>query len=88
MSDRPAPDLKVVTLDCGDIGDIPALMERCAAAIRDGERGDVVMAACVLLQRDGTPILFSWGRDADELRTIGMLQVGANWLAARNSVRG
>jgi hypothetical protein len=75
-------DLKVVKLPTGNLQDIPALIETVAKQTREGEFGKVVAGVCVLLNDDGEPQVFGWG-DADAVRSIGLLTLGAQWLSRK-----
>ena len=68
-------------VDFGNLADIPQKMENMAAELRAGDHGKVCIAVCVILGEGGAPIVCGWGQGADELRTIGLLQLGASWLA-------
>jgi len=35
----------------------------------------------VTLDETGTPTVYGWGRDADDIHAIGLLHLGASWLA-------
>lgn len=76
-------DLKVVKLPTGNLQDIPALIETVAKRTREGEFGTVVAGVCVLLNDAGEPQVFGWGGDTDDVRGIGLLTLGAQWLSAR-----
>jgi hypothetical protein len=81
------PDLKIVELPTGNLQDIPALIETVAKQTRDGEFGKVVAGVCVLINDDGEPQVFGWGGDTDDVRGIGLLTLGAQWLSARKVKR-
>lgn len=71
--------LKVVELFHHTLQDIPACMEAVAQKIREGEHGDVTCAVAVILQSDGSPVVFGWGR-TDAVHSIGVLGIGMGWL--------
>lgn len=75
-------DLKVVKLPTGNLQDIPALMEAVARQTREGKFGKIVAGVCVLLNDAGEPQVFGWG-DTDAVRGIGLLTLGAQFLARK-----
>jgi hypothetical protein len=75
-------DLKVVKLT-GNLQDIPALIETVARQTREGEFGHVVAGVCVLMNDDGEIQVFGWGGDTDDVRGIGLLTLGAQFLARK-----
>lgn len=78
---------QVVPLNTGgNLSDIPALIEATANRLRSGEFGNITAGACVLLDETGRPTVFGWGA-ADSVRGVGILTIGANWLASRLAIR-
>jgi hypothetical protein len=74
-------------VEFGNLADIPKLMETVAAELRAGEYGEVRSGVCVLLGKDGTPHVFGWGADADDVHAIGLLTLGAAWVGKSEVVR-
>lgn len=73
-------DLKVVELPGGDLLDIPKRMETVAGQIAAGDHGVVTAGVCVLVDDAGNLKVFGWGR-TDDVHTVGLLHLGAAWLA-------
>jgi hypothetical protein len=74
--------MSVRRVDFGDLSDIAGQIEVVAAQVRAGSLGDVAAGVCVLLDAEGLPRVFGWGRDTDDIRAIGLLHLGASWLSA------
>jgi hypothetical protein len=79
--------MNLVELPKIDLGDIPARMENMAAEIRGGQQGNIEVAAAVFIRDDGDIVVCGWGRDADDVRAVGILHLGAAWLAAHITKR-
>jgi hypothetical protein len=79
-------DLRVVDFPTGNFRDIPAALEVMAKLIREGVLGDVVSGAGTFLRSDGSVVVCGWG-DTSDVHSIGLLTLGAEWLAARRVVR-
>lgn len=69
-------------VDFGCLDDIPALLENVASELREGRHGKVLSAAAVFVNEEGVPIVCGWGADTDSIRAMGLLHLGASWLAA------
>lgn len=80
------PRLTVVELGRGDLNDIPARMRGAADAIEAGEHGDVQAGVAVVIDGNGVPVIFGWGKTTD-IHSIGLLHLGAAWLAANRVER-
>lgn len=66
--------------------DIPRLMRVMADEIERGDHGEIVGAAAVFLDENGSPIVCGWGR-AEDVQAIGILAIGQHWLAANRVQR-
>jgi hypothetical protein len=82
-----AADLKLVDLSKRNVDDIPAMLETLAANIRSGEYGKVEAGVGVFMDEDGDVFTCGWGSDVDGVYSIGLLNIGAHWLAARKVTR-
>lgn len=80
MTDVSNSNLTVVEFAGGNLNDIPRLLENLAQEIRDGWHGDIVAGAAVLLRDDGDVIVFGWGK-TEGIHSLGLLHLGAQWLA-------
>lgn len=69
------------------VDDIPAMLEVMAKEIRDGEHGTVTAGAGVFLTTDGEVMVCGWGKDATDVHSVGLLHIGAAWLAANKVQR-
>lgn len=81
MTDHAKPDLRVVeAFPSTTLQDVAACIRAVADAVERGDHGNIVSGAGVVLDDDGTPVIFGWGR-TDRVHTIGILQIGASILA-------
>jgi hypothetical protein len=65
----------------GNVSDVPGMMEAMAADIRDGKLGEVRHAAAVFIDDEGKLTVCGWGADGDDVRSAGLLALGAAWLS-------
>ena len=70
----------------GNLADVAASMEQAAADIRASQDAPVLSAACITLDANGEIAVYGWGR-TDDIHSIGLLQLGAAWLASHKVVR-
>ena len=68
-------------VDFGNVSDIPEQMEAMAAQLRAGDHEKIRFAVCVFLGEGGIPVVCGWGQEADYIHAIGLLHLGASWLA-------
>lgn len=78
--------LKVADLPRGDLNNIPELMRGAAQTIQDGELGEITSGCAVLINADGVPTVFGWGR-TDDVHSTGLLHLGADWLSQHRVIR-
>lgn len=82
MSDGPT----LVELGKPHLHDLPALLRNLAGEIEAGAHGEVVAGAATFLLGDGGVFVCGWGR-TDDVHSIGLLQIGASWLATHRVER-
>lgn len=75
----------IVELPKRNLQDIPALLEAMARDIRSGDLGEVQCGAGIFLAGDDV-IVCGWGQ-TDGVHSIGLFNIGANWLCNRMVTR-
>jgi len=80
-------DDKIVSLVHRNVADVPAMMEGMAKEIRDGKAGNVLSGVAVFLSDEGDVTVCGWGRESDEIHSIGLLQLGVSALATNQCKR-
>lgn len=76
---------QLVEFTGGSLADVADSMETAAADIR-ALAIPVVSAACITIDEDGQLAVYGWGR-TDDVHSIGLLQLGATWLATNKVSR-
>ena len=71
----------IVELPKSNLQDIPALLETVARKMRDGELGEVTCGAGIFLAGDDV-LVYGWGQ-TDGVHSIGLFNIGADWLCNR-----
>jgi hypothetical protein len=61
-------------------------MRAAADAIEKGDRGNIQAVAAVAIDDAGAVVVWGWGRTFD-VHTVGLLHVGAAWIASRRTER-
>lgn len=83
---RVHPDIRLLEFPKQSLQDVPTILRNLANNIESGDYGVPDIAVVVLIDANGKPELFGAG-NADPIRTIGALHIGAAWMATHTMVR-
>ena len=77
---------EILPIGVTHLHDIPTLLRNLANEIENRVHGDLVAGAATFLCANGEVFVCGWGR-TDDVHSIGLLQLGAAWLAANRTAR-